>query len=1406
MSLDKTLNDIYRRDIKFDRYEVETVLPEHFLDRYPRLVSFLKAYYKSLEDSANPVSDIKDLMVARDIVQTREEFLSFISSELLLGKPYFESFNDKRSALQYSSLLYRSKGTEFSIKQFFRIFYGVDIDVGYGRDEMFIIGDPTAETIEFTGGSGESNTDFDITFPNGTIEVTISYIDASDSSTKYAQLTEGVHYVIDYTNKKVCLKIHTDTDLGVAVTQTGSLPTGIVLRIQTNLSSFTTIGSDVTDKRITDNKFYQLYGLLVSTPLSVNIWQEAYKTFVHPAGMFLSGEVALSSTFLAIRDIPVSQRAVWQISSGLGAMPDAIIQPPPPVIIETAARVMLAQNNLGLHTTSYAEIGPGPNGYKVLSRVNDQIKPQTVGNWHTQYENMADADDINARTLDDTYADMSNTINLVDENVWHYDYLHPIDTDDTGGRTPIYGYNDVPADSPHEGGDGNEDGSTTFTALGTIQTTAAEVVVDATYVDNHHTAIGILEAQPTTIVGVVPTILGTNYFDNLLGDDATGDGSLASPWASIGKIQRDGMVPGFRNIGIDNGPQNPYRAQVGGNDKYTNGLNGTALNPIYMLGDPDSQDYLNEYPDRPTTQYPNTYITNATHLTGWSASSTYSGVWEVTNPFSSTANNNALFSCSGAEWTADGIMAVTRSLELGWRVSTNDPNDLLAGEWWGDASKIYYKPKSGEVDPTTHHFEFADKLAVFSHKRTHHTRYDGIAIVCSGASGITTSGRGVEITVDGVPEDDWCSHIHVSNCYFKFCKNATAFTIGEYYFISNTTATDMTTAGFQFTGSKGDFPTTDRGFPVSNTLTQNSLVSRLRTNDGIVFHQNSSYTDPNNTNSPNNERQDQVGSNHVVVNCIVSDCAENGFDLTSGSNMIIKDCSTHDNGNAGITIGHYVRNVQVLNHISYNDDYRRNFGGSISLGESRNVTVDGMRSYNPGDRFINVKSDVANVVVKNSTFFAGPDTDHGALIEFSPSLPEYSTVPRNGSTYTTQTPTSFTPDPFETGATAPQRMQNLTFENNVFEVAFGGINSVANEGYRFKVFFKMQILPIKGYDFTFSGNQWKTSVLNAQFQPNTASDLPAANYGPYKIKNNVAGQTTGGEPVIDELCNQTYLAAGNFPNESDLWNFSPTGFPNGRETSNDSSGELTGVFNTSKGLTVNDTQGDLGLYSSASSIAGQSSNWDTISVIGINRDTNYEYWERTNWTIAAPSSTGTSRAVGYKDSGIVNVTAQAPWSGDHRLSAGPMVCMNSAVSEFGLSFVWYAGAAGNASYLALFEVGQQDTDLNLVGISAPYPHTDGVDLRLQMKVTNGLLRCYAGKRPTVGTLPTVENQFSPTLIPLTTTEGGATFSNTYDIATNNANLYNSTTHGVYLINNETAGSRTASLQYIRYPDLLMDVG
>lgn len=431
MSLDKTLTDIFRREIQLDRYEVDNVLPSHFDDKYPNLSKFLKEYYKSLEDNNNPVSDIKNLMMARDIVQTRTEFLTFISSELLLGKPYFESFNDKRSALQYSSLLYRSKGTEFSIKQFFRIFYGVDIDVDYGRDQIFYVGDPSIETLEYVGAVNLTSNAFDFTYANAVLLLTVE-----DSNGTFYQMVEGTHYSVDYGSKQIFLLENSSPLSSSTIMQdlstTGILQDGQKLRIQSTRRDFTAIGADVTDKKITNDKFVQLYGILISTPLSVKLWIDAYKTFVHPAGMYIAGEVDITSVF----------------DLNLGIQPSAIIQPPPPLLLEGTANISTKQPDadgnkvLPLLSSNVTEIGPGPNGYRVVSRPNDMFNPLNIENWHTQYGSMADADDINARTLDDTYADLSNVINLFDEDVWHLDYLHPIDSDGFGNRTPIWGDNE----------------------------------------------------------------------------------------------------------------------------------------------------------------------------------------------------------------------------------------------------------------------------------------------------------------------------------------------------------------------------------------------------------------------------------------------------------------------------------------------------------------------------------------------------------------------------------------------------------------------------------------------------------------------------------------------------------------------------------------------------------------------------------------------------------------------------------------------------------------------------------------------------------------------------------------------------------------------------------------------------
>lgn len=138
---DDTLRDLNRREIAFPENFIEKVLPEFFRTEYPKLITLLDEYYHYKDDESSPTRLINDLFYSRDITQTDLELLSYIEDELLLGQSYFEGFSDKRAAAKYSNTLYRSKGTKFSIQQFFRTFFGIDPDIVYTKEQIFNVGD-----------------------------------------------------------------------------------------------------------------------------------------------------------------------------------------------------------------------------------------------------------------------------------------------------------------------------------------------------------------------------------------------------------------------------------------------------------------------------------------------------------------------------------------------------------------------------------------------------------------------------------------------------------------------------------------------------------------------------------------------------------------------------------------------------------------------------------------------------------------------------------------------------------------------------------------------------------------------------------------------------------------------------------------------------------------------------------------------------------------------------------------------------------------------------------------------------------------------------------------------------------------------------------------------------------------
>ena len=201
MPRDYTLKDNLRRDYRFtDHHVVEQVLPDYFKADYPKLIKLLEAYNQFEDSDQSPARLVHDVITARDITANDLSLLSFIEDELLLGQSYFEGFTNKRAAAKFSNNLYRSKGTLYSIQQFFRTFFGITPDVRYTKEDRFMVGEDDSR-----------------------------------------------------------------------------------------------IGFD-SQKFLTDDKLYQVFAILIKADIPVERWREAYKLFVHPAGMYFGGQVLLEAT------------------------------------------------------------------------------------------------------------------------------------------------------------------------------------------------------------------------------------------------------------------------------------------------------------------------------------------------------------------------------------------------------------------------------------------------------------------------------------------------------------------------------------------------------------------------------------------------------------------------------------------------------------------------------------------------------------------------------------------------------------------------------------------------------------------------------------------------------------------------------------------------------------------------------------------------------------------------------------------------------------------------------------------------------------------------------------------------------------------------------------------------------
>ena len=217
-----------RRPRNFIHRKVREALPEFFTQDFPKLVTFLEKYYDYLDsdDVSSFDNQLRQIYQTRDTQEVPSKLLSTLISEIAAGNTG-DNFTDPNFYAQRIHELHRTKGSRFSIEEFFRAFFQQNVEVEYPKNNIFTVGHDSAGPLSRIGA--ESN------------------------------------------------------------------------------------------KFIRNNALYQVYSILIKSPLSQTTWIELYKKFVHPAGFYVAGSVVTDTEAIGNASAPLANLdSAARVLEGIG--------------------------------------------------------------------------------------------------------------------------------------------------------------------------------------------------------------------------------------------------------------------------------------------------------------------------------------------------------------------------------------------------------------------------------------------------------------------------------------------------------------------------------------------------------------------------------------------------------------------------------------------------------------------------------------------------------------------------------------------------------------------------------------------------------------------------------------------------------------------------------------------------------------------------------------------------------------------------------------------------------------------------------------------------------------------------------------------------------------------------------
>ena len=214
--------------------------------------------------------------------------------------------------------------------------------------------------------------------------------------------------------------------------------------------------------------------------------------------------------------------------------------------------------------------------------------------------------------------------------------------------------------------------------------------------------------------------------------------------------------------------------------------------------------------------------------------------------------------------------------------------------------------------------------------------------------GLSASGGNISVLLDGIKVE---MDPTIATKGILFSKG------GDDITIRNLELTGASNLGINFAGDVSNH--------IGNVLVEDSKITgagpTFSGNDGIAIHENSSGG--------------TAGSGFVFRNNTVEDFPEQGFDITTGTDVTLIGNITRNNGKGAITVGHSASNVTIDQHESY-DEPANNTAAAINIS-SRDVTVkNSVVTGSTGYHMVNIYNgsievngtDADNINIINNTF------------------------------------------------------------------------------------------------------------------------------------------------------------------------------------------------------------------------------------------------------------------------------------------------------------------------------------------------------------------------------------------------------------------------------------------------------